>query len=93
MFRREQLENEKKRRAAIEKEKADVEREKQELMMKLYQFEETTKKAERGETLNRLQCARRYLLAVRSIQGTIYPAFKKRSRTDRQEIRHHSLQD
>lgn len=52
MFCREQLENEKKRRAAIEKEKADMEREKQELMMKLYQYEETTKKAERGETLN-----------------------------------------
>ncbi|XP_028293438.1 ezrin a [Gouania willdenowi] len=44
---RDQLETEKKRREAIEQEKEAMEREKQELMMKLYQFEETTKKAER----------------------------------------------
>lgn len=51
MLRRDQLESEKKRREAIEREKENMEREKQELMMKLYQFEETTKRAERGETL------------------------------------------
>lgn len=51
MFCRDQLENEKRRRATIEKEKADMEREKRELMTKLCQYEETTKRAERGETL------------------------------------------
>uniref|UniRef100_A0A7N8WQG1 Ezrin a n=1 Tax=Mastacembelus armatus TaxID=205130 RepID=A0A7N8WQG1_9TELE len=44
---RDQLESEKKKREAIEKEKEQMEREKQELMMKLSQFEETTKRAER----------------------------------------------
>ncbi|XP_052001860.1 radixin-like isoform X2 [Xyrauchen texanus] len=44
---RAQLENEKKKREAIEKEKEMVEKEKQEMMMKLYQFEEQTKKVER----------------------------------------------
>ncbi|KAI3367430.1 hypothetical protein L3Q82_026285 [Scortum barcoo] len=44
---RDQLESEKNMRAAIEKEKEKVEREKQELMTKLYEFEETTKRAER----------------------------------------------
>lgn len=51
MFCRDQLENEKKRRATIEREKADIEEEKQKLLMKLYQYEETTKRAERGKTL------------------------------------------
>ncbi|MED6266513.1 hypothetical protein CHARACLAT_002884 [Characodon lateralis] len=41
------LENEKKKREAIEKEKEQMEQEKQELMMRLYQFEEKTKKAEK----------------------------------------------
>ncbi|XP_056281992.1 ezrin a [Pseudoliparis swirei] len=44
---RDQLESEKKKREAMEKEKEQMESEKQELMMKLYQFEETTKRAER----------------------------------------------
>ncbi|XP_056249394.1 ezrin a [Seriola aureovittata] len=44
---RDQLEKEKKKRETIEKEKAQMESEKQELMMRLYQFEETTKRAER----------------------------------------------
>ncbi|KAK2826692.1 hypothetical protein Q5P01_020906 [Channa striata] len=44
---RDQLESEKKRREAIEKEKQQMEKEKQDLMMKLYQFEETTKRAEK----------------------------------------------
>ncbi|XP_068573718.1 ezrin a [Cebidichthys violaceus] len=44
---RDQLESEKKKRETMEKEKEEMEREKQELMMKLYQFEETTKRAER----------------------------------------------
>ncbi|KAK0134818.1 Ezrin [Merluccius polli] len=44
---RAQLESEKKKREAIEREKEQMEREKQELMMRLYQFEEKTKKAER----------------------------------------------
>ncbi|KAM4625724.1 ezrin a isoform 2-T3 [Polymixia lowei] len=44
---RAQLESEKKKREAMEKEKEQMEREKQELMMRLYQFEETTKRAER----------------------------------------------
>ena len=42
------LENEKKKREAIEREKEQMEREKQDLMMRLYQFEEKTKKAEKG---------------------------------------------
>lgn len=46
---RAQLENEKKKREAIEKEKEQMEREKQDLMLRLYQFEEKTKKAEKGE--------------------------------------------
>ncbi|KAK2856100.1 hypothetical protein Q5P01_004835 [Channa striata] len=44
---RAQLENEKKKREAIEREKDQMEREKQDLMMRLYQFEEKTKKAEK----------------------------------------------
>ncbi|XP_008397081.1 ezrin-like [Poecilia reticulata] len=44
---RDQLEGEKKKRENIEREKQQMEREKQELMMKLYEFEETTKRAER----------------------------------------------
>ncbi|XP_012737259.2 ezrin a [Fundulus heteroclitus] len=44
---RDRLEGEKKKREAIEREKEQMEREKQELMMKLYEFEETTKRAER----------------------------------------------
>ncbi|XP_077094599.1 ezrin a isoform X2 [Siphateles boraxobius] len=44
---RAQLENEKKKREAIEKEKEMVEREKQEMMMKLFQFEEQTKRVEK----------------------------------------------
>lgn len=47
---RAQLESEKKRREAIEREKEQMEKEKQELMMRLYQFEEKTKKAEKGKT-------------------------------------------
>ncbi|XP_039992425.1 ezrin a [Xiphias gladius] len=52
---RDLLESEKKKREAIEKEKEQMEREKSELMMRLYRFEETTKKAERElqEQLNR----------------------------------------
>ncbi|KAK5857914.1 hypothetical protein PBY51_011123 [Eleginops maclovinus] len=44
---REQLESEKKKREAIEREKEDMEKEKQALMLKLHEFEETTKRAER----------------------------------------------
>lgn len=46
---RAQLEDEKKKREAIEREKEQMEREKQELMMRLYMFEEKTKKAEKGK--------------------------------------------
>uniref|UniRef100_A0A8C5H717 Radixin-like n=1 Tax=Gouania willdenowi TaxID=441366 RepID=A0A8C5H717_GOUWI len=46
---RAQLENEKKKREAIEREKEQMEHEKQQLMMRLYQFEEKTRKAEKGE--------------------------------------------
>lgn len=49
VFCRDQLESEKKRREAIEMEKENMAKEKQELMMKLYEYEETTKRAERGE--------------------------------------------
>ncbi|XP_037304994.1 ezrin b isoform X2 [Pungitius pungitius] len=41
------LEKEKKRREAIEREKEQMEQEKQDLVMRLYQFEEKTKKAEK----------------------------------------------
>ncbi|XP_032366919.1 ezrin a [Etheostoma spectabile] len=44
---RDQLEREKKKRETMEREKEQMEKEKQDLMMKLYQFEETTKRAER----------------------------------------------
>ncbi|KAL2082533.1 hypothetical protein ACEWY4_022351 [Coilia grayii] len=44
---RAQLENEKKKRETIEREKEQMEREKQELMMRLYEFEEKTKRAEK----------------------------------------------
>ncbi|XP_062324828.1 ezrin a [Osmerus eperlanus] len=44
---RAQLESEKKKREAMEKEKENMEKEKQDLMLRLYQFEETTKKAQR----------------------------------------------
>lgn len=48
-FCRDQLDMEKRRREAMEKEKENVEREKRELMSRLHEFEETTKRAERGE--------------------------------------------
>lgn len=48
--RRDRLESEKRRREAIEREKADVENEKRNLVARLYEYEETTKRAERGET-------------------------------------------
>lgn len=44
---RDQLENEKKQRAAMEREKEEMEREKRELMMRLQEYEETTRRAER----------------------------------------------
>ncbi|XP_041668359.1 ezrin a [Cheilinus undulatus] len=44
---RDQLESEKKRRENIEREKESMEKEKQELLMRLYEYEETTKRAER----------------------------------------------
>ncbi|KAM4542314.1 ezrin a [Odontesthes bonariensis] len=44
---RDQLEREKKKREAIEMEKQQMEKEKKDLMIKLYEFEETTKRAER----------------------------------------------
>ncbi|XP_054617812.1 ezrin b [Dunckerocampus dactyliophorus] len=44
---RAQLESEKKKREAIEREKELMEREKKDMMMRLYQFEEKTKKAEK----------------------------------------------
>ncbi|XP_029316385.1 ezrin a [Cottoperca gobio] len=44
---RDQRDSEKKKRENIEREKAEMEKEKQELMVKLYQFEETTKRAEK----------------------------------------------
>ncbi|XP_034432782.1 ezrin a isoform X1 [Hippoglossus hippoglossus] len=43
---KDQLESEKKKRETIEKEKEQMEKEKQDLMKKLYEFEETTKRAE-----------------------------------------------
>lgn len=45
---REKLEKEKKMRENIEKEKEQIEREKRDLMMRLCQIEEKTKKAEKG---------------------------------------------
>uniref|UniRef100_A0AAQ5ZL84 Ezrin b n=1 Tax=Amphiprion ocellaris TaxID=80972 RepID=A0AAQ5ZL84_AMPOC len=51
---RAQLENEKKKREAIEKEKEQMEREKEDLRMRLYQFEEKTRKAEKGEGLGNM---------------------------------------
>ncbi|XP_019961209.1 ezrin a [Paralichthys olivaceus] len=44
---KDQLESEKRRREAIEREKELMEKEKRDLMRKLYEFEETTKRAER----------------------------------------------
>ncbi|RVE56900.1 hypothetical protein OJAV_G00210660 [Oryzias javanicus] len=44
---RDQLEREKRKREAMERERQQMEQEKQELMMRLSQFEETTKRAER----------------------------------------------
>ena len=55
---RAQLENEKKKREAMEREKEQMEREKQELMMRLYQFEEKTKKAEKGRPIITYTCLR-----------------------------------
>lgn len=45
---RAQLEKEKKRREAVEKEKDQMEREKKDITMRLYQFEEKIRKAEHG---------------------------------------------
>ncbi|XP_029348954.1 ezrin a isoform X1 [Echeneis naucrates] len=55
---RDQLEDEKKRREAIEREKVQMEREKQDLMMRLQEFEETTRRAEK-ELQEQLDRARR----------------------------------
>ncbi|XP_072313344.1 ezrin a [Eucyclogobius newberryi] len=44
---RDQLESEKKRRADMEKEKEDMEREKRDMMIRLQEYEETTRRAER----------------------------------------------
>nr|XP_055028666.1 ezrin a [Misgurnus anguillicaudatus] len=54
---RAQLENEKKKREEIEREKERVEREKEEMMLKLYKYEEQTKKVEKDlkEQLERAQ--------------------------------------
>lgn len=46
---RQQLETEKKRREIVEKEKEQMLREKEELMMRLQDYEQKTKKAEKGE--------------------------------------------
>lgn len=43
------LENEKKKRENIEREKEQIEREKREMMLRLSQFEEKSKKAEKGK--------------------------------------------
>lgn len=48
LFLRAVLQDEKKKRETIEKEKEQMEREKKEMMMRLYQFEEKAKKAEKG---------------------------------------------
>lgn len=53
VFCRDQLDIEKRKRETIEKEKEQMEREKLEMMTKLYEFEETTKRAERGGTRER----------------------------------------
>uniref|UniRef100_A0AAR2LX29 FERM domain-containing protein n=1 Tax=Pygocentrus nattereri TaxID=42514 RepID=A0AAR2LX29_PYGNA len=45
------LENEKKKRENIEREKEEMEREKREMMMRLSQFEEQARKAQRGKVL------------------------------------------
>uniref|UniRef100_A0A3B3BNQ9 Ezrin a n=1 Tax=Oryzias melastigma TaxID=30732 RepID=A0A3B3BNQ9_ORYME len=47
---RDQLESEKRKREAMERERQQMEQEKHELMMRLSQFEETTKRAEREES-------------------------------------------
>ncbi|XP_055016782.1 ezrin a [Boleophthalmus pectinirostris] len=54
---RDQLESEKKRRSDMEREKEEMEREKRELMMRLQEYEETTRRAERElqEQLDRAQ--------------------------------------
>ncbi|XP_033843969.1 ezrin a [Periophthalmus magnuspinnatus] len=54
---RDQLESEKKRRADMEREKDEMEREKRELMMRLQEYEETTRRAER-ELQEQLERAR-----------------------------------
>lgn len=50
VFLRDRLESERLKREAIEREKEQMEREKVELMARLYEYEETTKRTERGET-------------------------------------------
>uniref|UniRef100_A0A669B9Z7 Ezrin b n=1 Tax=Oreochromis niloticus TaxID=8128 RepID=A0A669B9Z7_ORENI len=72
---RAQLENEKKKREAIEKEKEQMEQEKQDLMMRLYQFEEKTKKAEKGEARGRLCAAE---LAEHTAKISLLEEAKKR---------------
>ena len=53
---RQQLENEKKRRETVEREKEQMMREKEELMLRLQDYEQKTKKAEK-ELQNRIQRA------------------------------------
>jgi len=48
---RQQLEDEKKRREAIEREKDQMLREKEELMVRLHEYEVKTQKAEKGKVL------------------------------------------
>lgn len=48
---RQQLETEKKRRETVEREKEQMLREKEELMLRLQDYEQKTKRAEKGQEL------------------------------------------
>ncbi|KAG5857405.1 hypothetical protein ANANG_G00019120 [Anguilla anguilla] len=84
------LDSEKKKREAMEREKDQMEREKQELMMKLYQFEEQSKKAERAlqEQIDRAlqleQERRRVEEEAARLEAERYAALKAKEELERQ---------
>lgn len=61
---RDRLEVEKRRRTLIEREKAGMEKEKKDLMLKLTQYEETTKRTEQGEKCCQHTHTRTHLVAA-----------------------------
>lgn len=83
---RQQLETEKKRRETVEREKEQMMREKEELMLRLQDYEQKTKKAEKGgpRSLGRQRSRLRFDMC-----GQAFP----QSRTDRWSAHTHTQEE